>query len=76
MNLAKLNGVITEKSKINHVNMKKVIADALGISLQAVGKKLSGETKINTSDAQIMSDVLDLDYHARVDIFLPISSHN
>ena len=74
MNLAKLNGVITERSKAKNQNMKRVIADALGISPQAVGKKLSGETRITTDDAQIMSDVLSLDLRERVDIFLPCSS--
>ena len=74
MNLAKLNGVITERSKAKNLNMKRVIADALGISPQAVGKKLSGETRITTDDAQIISDVLCLDFRERVDIFLPCSS--
>lgn len=74
MNLAKLNGVIVEKSKSESTNMKKAIADALGISMQAVGKKLNGETRINTDDAQVIADVLRLGYKERVEIFLPLSS--
>lgn len=74
MNLAKLNGVIIEKSKINNLNIKKKIAEALGISNQALGKKLNGKTKITTDDAQIISELLCLSYNERVEIFLPISS--
>lgn len=74
MNLARLNGVIAEQSAAQKINLKKRLAEALDISEQALGKKLNGKTKINTDDAQIISDFLALDYNDRVDIFLPLSS--
>lgn len=74
MNLARLNGLIVERSTAQKINLKKGLAQALGISEQALGKKLNGKTKISTDDAQIISDFFSLNYRERVDIFLPLSS--
>ena len=74
MNLARLNGVITERSKEKNYNMKKVLAGDMWISMQALGKKLCGKTKITTDDAEQMSESLELGFRERVEIFLPIAS--
>lgn len=74
VDLAKLNGLIVEQSKARKINMKRRIAARMNISVQALGKKLNGQTKIYTEDAEIFSDELNLGYEERVDIFLPLPS--
>ena len=66
VNLDKLNGRFVEKRK-----KKSDVAERMGISIQALGKKLNGKTKITCDDAEIFIDELDItEYQDKVDIFL------
>ncbi len=66
MNLRKLNGKIAE-AEIK----RKELADRFGISVQAMGKKLNGTTKITVDDALLFCDVLKIhNNNDKVDIFL------
>lgn len=72
VNLDKLNAQFVEKRK-----KKSDVATRMGISIQALGKKLNGTTKITCDDAAIFIDELDITkYQDRVDIFLASSSQN
>ena len=66
MQLGKLRGIIAEK------NIKtRDLAKALNISTQAVGKKISGKTKITVDDAIVFCDVIGItDNHKKCEIFL------
>lgn len=66
MNLNKLKGKIVEKNI-----SRKSIAEALNITVQALGKKLNGKTGWSTDDANIVSDLLGLSDEEKIDIFLP-----
>lgn len=66
VNLDKLNARFVEKRK-----KKAIVAEKMGISIQALGKKLNGKTKITCDDAEIFIKELDIaDYKDKVDIFL------
>ena len=66
MNLDKLNGLIVEKRK-----SKKSIAEEMGISQQALSKKLNGKTRITTDDATMFCDILQItDLATKAEIFL------
>lgn len=66
MNLSKLRGKIAE------AGIKKTeLAKAFNISIQALNKKLSGETKISIDDAIKFCDILKIENcKDRNDIFL------
>lgn len=55
MNLPKLHGKIAEEGK-----KRKYLADAMGITVQALGKKLSGKSKITVSDAEKFCTLLNI----------------
>ena len=66
MNLRKLNAKMVETGIT-----KKEAAKMFGISVQALGKKLSGKTKISTEDAEKFCDLLCIsDYKEKCEIFL------
>lgn len=66
VNLDKLNAQFVEKRK-----KKAAVAARMGISIQALGKKLNGTTRITCDDAEIFIDELDInEYQDKVDIFL------
>lgn len=66
MKLEKLKGKIAESNL-----SKKVIAQKMGITQQALGKKLNGKTKITTVDATRLCDILEIsDDNEKVNIFL------
>lgn len=66
MNLNKLKGKIIEADK-----SKKLLAEYLGISVQALGKKLNGKTKITTDDAYKCCEFLEIyDPIEKAEIFL------
>lgn len=66
MNLNKLNAKIVENGL-----KKKDVANKLGISVQALNKKLNGTTKITTIDAILMCSIIGIKDNAeKVDIFL------
>ncbi len=66
MNLKKLKGKIAESEK-----SKSAIAMEFGISIQALNKKLRGETKMTTDDAEKLCDVLGIyDNSEKAEIFL------
>lgn len=66
MQLNKLNAKITE-SEIK----KKALAEKFGISVQAMGKKLKGTTKITVDDAEKFCDILSITNNdEKVNIFL------
>lgn len=66
MKLNKLNAKIAEKEI-----KKKTLADKFGISQQALGKKLSGKTKMTVNDAIKFCDILKINNDKeKVEIFL------
>lgn len=66
MQVDKLRGVIAQKGK-----KKKDIALAFGISVQALNKKLKGQSKITTEDATKFCDILEITNDAeKCEIFL------
>ena len=66
VNLSKLNAFFVEKGK-----RKTDVAKSMGISVQALGKKLSGKTKITCDDAEALIKALDMtNYTDKVEIFL------
>lgn len=70
VNLNKLNAAFVEKQK-----RKSEVARKMGISVQALGKKLSGKTKITCDDAEALIEALNVtDYQEKVDIFLTTPS--
>ncbi len=70
VNLLKLKAKLVEKNKT-----KADFAKALGISVQAVNKKLNGKTKISTDDAAIICDFLQItNYAEKAEIFLNSTS--
>ena len=72
VNLDKLNARFVEKRK-----KKLAVAEKMGISIQALGKKLNGTTKITCEDAEIFIKELDItEYKDKVDIFLASPSQN
>ncbi len=66
VDLEKLN------SKIKEIGIKKkAIAKEFGISVQALNKKLAGDTKITVDDASIFCEVLRIKSDKeKVEIFL------
>ncbi len=74
VDLAKLNGVIVEKSKAKKINLKKIIASDLHISLQALGKKLNGKSKIFVDEVEVFVRVLELTDCETLTIFLVLPS--
>ena len=72
VNLDKLKGRIVEE-RIS----RSELAEAMGITVQALNKKLSGKTKITFEDADVMVKVLRIDdYQDKINIFLQESSQN
>lgn len=66
VNLDKLKGRMVEE-RIS----RSELANAMGITVQALNKKLSGKTKITFEDADIMVKTLKInDYHDKINIFL------
>lgn len=66
MKLNKLNAKITEREI-----KKKTLADKFGITQQAMGKKLTGKTKMTVDDAMKFCDILMIyDDKEKVEIFL------
>ena len=56
LNLRKLNGKIVESGI-----KKQAVAEYFGISIQALNKKLTGETRITVDDACKFCEVLKID---------------
>ncbi len=66
MNLRKLNAKFIEVGV-----SKKVAAKSLGISVQALGRKLSGKTRTSMDDAEKLCAILNItDYKEKCEIFL------
>lgn len=66
MNLRKLNAKFIEAGVT-----KEKVAKELGISVQALYKKLSGKTKISMDDAEVFCTVLNIvDNKEKCEIFL------
>lgn len=56
MDLNKLNGLIVEKGK-----SRKTLAKDFGITVQAIGKKLNGTSKITVEDAEKFCKYIPID---------------
>lgn len=70
MQLDKLRGIIAQKGM-----KKKDLATEFGISVQALNKKLKGETKITAEDAVMFCNVLGItNAEQKCEIFLTTSS--
>lgn len=60
------------KSKIDASGLKLThIADQMGLSRQALYKKLNEYSPFTTKEAQALSDILDLSRNEREQIFFP-----